>query len=686
MTIPGDEFDFGAVPHADPAMPWPPAEWNAPVEPPVVDLATPGVPEPLAVQPQAEQPAAEPVPAPAEPDHVAIVEAQEQQPEAVDPFLAAMTAPIPGTEPEVEPDYGYNELAGGFDPYAEPVAATEPNAAGVTEPTVDALAADYVAKGPRELALADARANAEASLREAPVLNEAVDRDLADRKRAIEVFQRNQADVAKERAALRTEREALTNAKIDDRHWEKSLSTSETIASYALALAGGILAGRTGDMSVVKYFTDQINQDIETQKANLQHKRGMLNDRQSALADLAAQNGDDFRSAEALRLAMFDYTKEKLAAERRKYDPKGTAARELARAELALDAEAAAALAKADAELEKRALERTKVELDAARVAETARANRATERTASYNASLTARGQKLDAKKEGFIPDGKGGWMADPDYKPTVKPIDTKTNQDIAAETRAEVAVDPVTRAPLGRIRSKSEEVRQQVRNKIANYATFRPKLTELMDRVTALGTKYQGAGSERWSGDERAEYESLRRQLGEMLAKVRQPTGILTEPDIERGSQDIPAAEAWTKNTNPKAKYRALVGVLDHALDTSLRGDLEGYDPENSPVTRAKATDKAMLADDLPAAPKEDILAEASTPLTSLATPEERNAHVTRLGQLYDQLDRRMASEWKPSQIEAASKALEAQRAWMTPEQYTELRGRLLKAVRKSD
>jgi hypothetical protein len=432
------------------------------------------------------------------------------------------------------------------------------------------------------------------------VLDEAVDRDLADRKASIEVFQKNQADVVKERAALRAEREALTDAKIDNKHWEKSLGTGETIAAYVMAIAGGILAGRTGDTSVVKMFSDLIDQDIETQKANLSHRRGMLNDRQSALADLAAQNGDDFRSAEALRLAMFDTVKAQLASERKKFDPKGTAARELARQEMALDAEAAAALAKADAELEKRGLERTKVEIDLRREAEAVRHNKASERQQGYATSVTSRGQTADMKAKGFIPDGRSGWKPDPTFKTDLSPQDRKAAAD-ADEAEGKLVVrDAITQKPLGKADNADKATAANEAQKAWHVVERNLKRMEVIRKEMGLSVDnrlLRGAKNDELA----AEYKGLATQLAVAVVKLDDPGSIVSPKEAEatagaripqfntptgEGPETADGKQKALRDAG-RAKVKAAMAAANIGFDPSTYYNDESA-PEETPVQSA--------------------------------------------------------------------------------------------------
>lgn len=651
------------APLADPsALPELPADWrDMHVLPPPVEL----------------------VPPPAAPADAALPPVPpEQLPSAPEPTPdGRFVLDAPASLPELPLDRWYAEGVDQAQPANDQAApqATQPPVEAQPGPTVDQNADALVAQGPEAVALEGFKRQmasedrlADAHLTELRKLN-------GERSKAFETYQKTNERALTEMNAIADERRALATQRIDSR-WFSNKSTGQQFAGYLLATASGILNPK-GANPALAFLQGEIDRDVEEQKANIAHQRGMLNDRQSAVEQLFAQNGDLFRSGETVRLAMFDSAIEQLKSEEARLDPKGSSAQRLATFKLSLLQARAAQEEKSAEALRKRAVEAAELELKKRNQAEQERNNRSQNAVAWANSKNSRNQTALEAAKEGLIPDGKGGFKQDPNFKKNLKPQDAKAALELEQAKRGEILTDSQGNV-LGKPRGISEEARGKLRETVASYESFRPQLTKLLDHVKALGTKYGGVGSERWSSDERKYYETLRSELASSYARVKQPTGILTDADIERAAKPIPAVDTWTRNSNPEATYKAVTELMDSAFDTSMRVNVDGFDPAKSPTKRYQAADKVILSGKVDADSPDDLLNQAKAPLWSGATTEEKADYVGNLGRLYKEINRRR-DNWTPAEILEVSKALDAQKDSLTPEQYQALRTQLLSAVR---
>lgn len=100
--------------------------------------------------------------------------------------------------------------------------------------------------------------------------------------------------------------DSIVNGKIDPKHYVDSMSTGSKIATAIGLLAGGIGGALTGQGNpALKFFDDQINRDIEAQKANLGKQSNIL----SAYQHLY---GNSMDAENALRATMAGVYKAKI--------------------------------------------------------------------------------------------------------------------------------------------------------------------------------------------------------------------------------------------------------------------------------------------------------------------------------------------------------------------------------------
>lgn len=356
-------------------QPWEaPAHWfdEQPAPEPVA-FEAPMVGEPQAA-PDDWQPAEWFQPQSLEPVQQFIDQGSQQEP-LFDPYapdaVSGGQQPIPVPQDEPEPDMG-DLLAPGMS--TEEAALAESNRQMAMSPEGRA------AEGARQ----DAQRSRDEGKRQLDELTEIQSKH----DDAQEVWNARNAELQKERDAVSLELQQLSKQGVNNDHWWESRSTGQKIASYMTAIIGGLLAPhRGGKNSGIEFIMSAIDQDIATQQANLQNRRGVLSERRGLVGDLAAQNNDVLRSADTARIAALQSLDARLAAEASQYDPAGTTARRITEARVAVrqkQAEAAQAMEQkmydrtkdaADLELKFRAERR-----QAAANAETRRHNMAMEK------------------------------------------------------------------------------------------------------------------------------------------------------------------------------------------------------------------------------------------------------------------------------------------------------------------
>lgn len=131
---------------------------------------------------------------------------------------------------------------------------------------------------------------------------------------------------AEKLAAVDAEAQALNNTKIDNGHWWSSRSTFQQIAAVLAAVAGGFSSVRTGRNAPLEMIMRAIDQDIETQKANIANKRASVADRRNALATAYERLGDMELAEATVRRAAYDKAIAEAQTAAQQFDPKGTQA------------------------------------------------------------------------------------------------------------------------------------------------------------------------------------------------------------------------------------------------------------------------------------------------------------------------------------------------------------------------
>jgi len=153
----------------------------------------------------------------------------------------------------------------------------------------------------------------------------------ANRIRAQENADRYQkAQTAAEQKAAELDRDykALAAEHIDP---HGGLSKGQRFAGLLAGIIGGLVQARTGGPNQgILMLQHAIDTGIETQKADILNRRGILAARQTAVGEMFARTGDMYRSAETARAAAWESTIQQLQAEQLKYDPRGTTSMRIA--------------------------------------------------------------------------------------------------------------------------------------------------------------------------------------------------------------------------------------------------------------------------------------------------------------------------------------------------------------------
>lgn len=160
------------------------------------------------------------------------------------------------------------------------------------------------------------------------------------RQRVLEAQQRA------EQLAAQVEADAaeLAKQKVDPGRWWASRNTGQKIAGFIAAIVGGLAQSSSGGRNVgLDMINAEIDRDIEAQKTNIANGRADIMRRQGVVSELFARTGDLERSVEAARRAAKEQALQQLEIEMMKFDPNGTAARQIAQQVLTGRAEQAQA-------------------------------------------------------------------------------------------------------------------------------------------------------------------------------------------------------------------------------------------------------------------------------------------------------------------------------------------------------
>lgn len=350
---------------------------------------------------------------------------------------------------------------------------------------------------------------------------------------------------------------ALANERIDPERWWADRSTGQKIAGFAAAIVGGLVAARTGGPNVgLQAIQQSIDADIDAQKANLANRRGLLGQRQSAVAEMFARTGDIFRATEGARIASWEATIQHLQAEAQKVDPAGTTAfryADLIRAGRAQQAASQEAIRREDL---KTTFEAYKIAQRDRELAETERKNRAEE--AAKAAKLAGAGVA-------------GGGATNPNYTVPTGFFNPFTG-------------DPV----LGKrqIGGKGEDPKE--RNAVSAQIGTYGHVQDYWAKLAAIGDKIgyaKSLGESAWKarrGTLESEYDAAKEALTVYLTK--ELGDKLTQGQLEAQAHRIPDRASVFEARDPGQQIAAAQSDADRDFARDMTQ--VGIDPD--PIIRA--------------------------------------------------------------------------------------------------
>lgn len=454
---------------------------------------------------------------------------------------------------------------------------------------------------------------------------------------------------------------------VDNNHWMESRTGGQMLAVYISAIAGGQLSlkngGRNAGLDMIK---GAIDADIETQKGNLAHRRGVLSDRAGILDRLTARYQDDYQATEVARAASYQSAMTMIKLEAANYDPRGTAVQNLVDAYTGLDIDRQKALAAAHAALEKREQQGFENEL---KVTESAQNEEKISLDWAKLAAEKAR-DRVAAKGKAGAPEFK------PEYFPVAYAMPGMTPEQIAAlkplhpmtekayqdwqETRSKITTTAKTdemRVKEARENSPQDRARvlgvaELVRNdgkpilfrndtvagKMESDVATVKTTTHLIDRIILARKKY-GWSSDLMKSDEWRTIQADFTQL-ELEKKNTDGLGVIAGPDLQllgtsAGTMDPTEVRDPTAGLI-RARENMINKVNDHA--SAVDPEAKRWEPprmkELDEFERPKADDVKIATNPIatnPNLPRGELVDERARAIEGLKhkkpTAEDRRA-----------------------------------------------------------
>jgi hypothetical protein len=308
-----------------------------------------------------EPPAFDPAAFPTTEDIVAEMEAEQAAPQEQAQLLAAMPTPswaAPQISPEAEaeltgialepsPEYSADltqrddGFAGQAPPEApgfdadlalDPTGVISPESTPLTDEEIEAVpgaeAVPVQNLSDESLAMRQLEMDQEREAYQREREREELDETTARKLRNAETYEASIAKANERTEALYQRSQDIGAQKVDTDRWFNSRSTAGKIGVALAVLASGqlgIASGRGGNESM-DLFQSLINQDIETQKFNIQKGIQDLSRDQGIVATLYKQTGDLYEATETARLASYEAGLAKIDGELARMDPEGTQA------------------------------------------------------------------------------------------------------------------------------------------------------------------------------------------------------------------------------------------------------------------------------------------------------------------------------------------------------------------------
>jgi hypothetical protein len=567
---------------------WPPQGWQDPVM----------LPE--------QAPPLSPV-APMIPPDTALPEAPQPESPPADDFMSAMGMAPTGAFGLDVPD---GSLGGGIDlgaAYRDQFGAA-PN----LDPEVDdAFAADILEapSAPQATELAPMSVPEQADFLEARgpeyIQNQQFERDqyqeqlaadavIEDARKAHEnqsILERRMAQFDKEQQALQEESQRLAAMPI-----ERTLpgGPGQQLASLVGAAIAGWFGAKRGDpMAGVKLMNDIIDRHVAGQKDAIAAKRTALGDQRDGLSMRMDTAREEYRNAEAQRLAAYQQLDKMIAAEMAKYDPKGATALQLAQMRQANAANSAKAAEVQRQQARKEVVEDADYEIKMLDIAK---------KRVDLKKSMAGPGRKQYSVAE-QIAARKAGATIGPDGILTFSQTAEKSPEERKAEADATIAEqtaidkrndlvvrDYVTGEPLGNAdtpeKAKAATAAQAAYHEVVRDAerlkVLRSKIGMTIDNRILRGAE----------NDARvAEYNSIADRVATNLVKLDDPTSIVSSGEREAAKKTrVPMYNTLTGEgpEAAEAKHKAMLdmsrGKAKGAMTSSnIKFDPTSYYPDES-------------------------------------------------------------------------------------------------------
>lgn len=384
----------------------------------------------------------------------------------------------------------------------------------------------------------------------------------------------------------------------DRSHAWADRSMPQKIGAWIDALTHGLFEAYHGGRNAgLERVMQSLDNDVEMKRQALQ---GQLQTAGQGYQDAF----QEFKAAEANRIANLGQLDKAIAAKAAEFDPAGTRAQLLAEERLKVRQEIAKKSQEAADRIHDKARQDADLELRRRSLQEQTRARYASQ-------GEQRRQRELEAKKAGFLYDAKGNLVPDPAAKldPT-KDLARLRGERVAQELGhedEERIVQGVKGRELGRARSKIAA--ENMRQRVASYDRYQTEITELANMLTnpdgSTKTVYQGPGWELMKNPERDAVMAKALNVLYLQAKINDPSTGVRDAEIEFGKKIVPFVQGLTSGRSPAAqadiiREQADTDLLSH-MDAEIVGGAGQVPADANPVknwreTRAAVSDARSL------------------------------------------------------------------------------------------
>ena len=361
---------------------------------------------------------------------------------------------------------------------------------------------------------------------------------LADETRAqanLSAMQYARKKATEQTVALDQEAKELAEMEPDAGRFWSSRSVPQTIAAAISIFAGGLAAPSMGGRNIgLEMITNAIDQDVALQRATIGQRRDANTARRRSMDDLYTRHGDEYRAAEAVRIAGYGSAMRAVQQEAMKYDPRGTTAMRSAELYQALSAKQAEAIEAFKAQQMKRAKDEMDFALSVA----------------------TLEGKQLENRKKSG---GLGGGSLKPEDVPMPKEHWKRMGLDAPLPWMSEKQV----RSALG-LKSTQSQIDRQAREAEEAGAKRVIAASDGKPLVTADGSPFQADGTPEAMTD-------IRKRMAATRTVVRALDDLL---NLRSGwTSDTVKSKEWQE---VKQSYTTALGI---AKDVLGLGALSGPD-----------------------------------------------------------------------------------------------------------